>query len=573
MAEKLTKCPSCAAPLKVADTLAAGTALLCPKCATRFVWAAKPQAGAPSAGRKDEAPSAPAPPAQAPNVIPPSSTTPSSATARLSSRLVACPKCKLSLRVAVNQPPATLFKCPRCTTPFRVGAPPSPKPAAPKKTALPAAKLRPTQVAGQRPKTALAGRPRQAVRRLRCPSCAAILIPPAGIGPGKRLQCPKCKKPLVMPALPANGAAKPAARPAKAAGTRLAGRRPMTKLSPEGRRPVYRLVCPACKAVMTAVGTVPVGRKLQCLSCKHELFLRAKAKPVPGGKAPTNGPANAPAAKTPAAKVPTTKTPATKTPTTKPPATKAPFRRNPAGVRGSVVPLKKSDGPVQHSAMRPSGVAAKPIAPHAARSAHEKPTEPKTEPSTTLLRRATPFLISLLLSAGILAAAAGFYFKLGPFEPGPIPAEDWTTFTAPDGRCRLEGPGDFFEQYTALAHGPGIDRVWRFTLNRDREDATFLLTYSDRRKDTSFDAIYRAERDYVVEYMKGTLIEERDVNLDAHAGKEFSVRMGWQGRLRARIYRVEGPTVDRIYIVLVAGNHLQASDTERFLESFRLVER
>jgi hypothetical protein len=177
------------------------------------------------------------------------------------------------------------------------------------------------------------------------------------------------------------------------------------------------------------------------------------------------------------------------------------------------------------------------------------------------------------LTSVILAAAAGFYFKLGPFAPGPIPAEEWKPFTAPDGRCRLDGPGRFVEQSTAIAHGPGIVRVWRFTVDRDDEDATFLLTYSDRAKDTPFQEIYRAERDYVLEYLKAELTDEKEITLEGHEGKQFSVAIGWRGRLLGRMYRVEGAVHDRVYILLATGRHLHVSDGERFLESFRLPEK
>jgi hypothetical protein len=184
----------------------------------------------------------------------------------------------------------------------------------------------------------------------------------------------------------------------------------------------------------------------------------------------------------------------------------------------------------------------------------------------------------VLLSLAILAGAGGYYYKFGPFAPGPIPAADWQPFTTADGLCRLDVPGEFVEQYKVVAHGPGtvrmgsFDRTWRYYLSRDREESEFVVTYSDRVKDTPFDEIYRAERDYVLEYLNMESSEEKEITLDGHEGREFRVDLGWRGRLLARVLRVPGPSYDRIYTVVATGRHLDNHDGERFLESLRVVE-
>lgn len=344
---------------------------------------------------------------------------------------------------------------------------------------------------------------------------------------GTRMVCGRCRKPFAMPAVTKPGAAK----------TRIVTNPKKTQLAPSGK-PIYRIVCRACSTVMTGRGTVPVGRKLKCLKCQKELVIRPKAAPKPAG----------PAAKKAA-----------------PPKKAAPAK--PARSGTPAVRAVKKSTPVAKTAKR----------------ARPAPMVPAPRPKW-------PFAVSVLLTALLLLAAAGYYYRIGPLAPAAIPSEQWKSFTTPDDVCRVEAPGTFLEN-VARAHGGGVIRASRFTANfpdpdqvagdpfartRVSDDATFLLTYSERNPEDvqriGFDAIYQQERDYVVEYVKGELTTEKDVTASGLTGKEFQVDIGKRGVLIARVFHVTEAEKDRVFIVVAAGNHFRfvPEDAAKFLDSFRL---
>jgi hypothetical protein len=515
--------------LKVADTLPAGTTLQCPRCSNRFPLVngqAAPAAISPGslhppahAGGSPQTPAKPSAPA---------------------TRLVGCPKCKTPLRVAASAAPATLFKCPKCATSFRTSLPtdarradaaPLAKPG-PKKTALPAA-VRQTRLVSKRPRTVIAGQ-RPTGYRLRCPNCKAVIQYPAIIPKGKKAKCPKCTKIFSTPAPPAppKGAA--------AAKTRITPRRPKTKIAPDGR-PMHRIMCLGCKAMMTGVGSVPIGRKIQCPRCKKEFVLRRRmspaAPPVSGKTAPTGGAGG-----------------------------KSPHPGGP----GSSVSKKPSTSPTPAPAKAPAGKRTILTKAKATPSAPAAPAEGYSR------RRQWPYLVGTILMSAVALAGAGYYFKLGPFAAPPLPDGEWVQFTSPDGRCRLRAPGELAERTDAFAHGPGIVAVRRFALNRPDDEASFLLTYSDRTKEAvqrwTFNALYKEERDYMVKWVDGDLKGEADITVAGHPGKEFRIEKGKLGTIYARIFLVEGDPHDRMYILVAGGAHFRAvpDDARKFFESFAL---
>ena len=118
-----------------------------------------------------------------------------------------------------------------------------------------------------------------------------------------------------------------------------------------------------------------------------------------------------------------------------------------------------------------------------------------------------PHLVGLLLTVLLAGVAAAFCYRVGPFQPAPIPDAAWKSFEIPDARARLEGPGDFFEREAGM-HGPATLHARRFTaiypnINpgivdpvdqfRVADDATFLITYFDH-ENADFETIYRQER-------------------------------------------------------------------------------
>jgi hypothetical protein len=526
MPEKFTNCPSCATRLKVADTLPTGTAIQCPRCTKQFPLgvavkvpaapaAAKLPLGKPSMLQS----AAPAVPTKAPAGP---STPKSPGSAAPATRMVPCPKCKLVLRVSATPKPGTMFKCPRCATPFRLTppAPAAPNPGGLRKTALPAAS-RQTRLAARRRKTILVGLRGRMLVPVLCPLCKVVMKTPV-MPLGTPMQCGRCRKAFAMPPV-----TKPGAN--GAANTRIVTNRPKTMLAPRSQ-PRYRIVCQACRTVMHGRGAPPLGRKLKCLKCQKALVLRQAPKP-------------AAAAKTLRPRLP------------------APTR--PGAPVGRLAPKRSKSAP------------------------KAKPTASRKRP---IPRRGPwwPHLVGLLLTLVLVGTAAAFRYRLGPFEPAPIPEAAWKTFTLPDGAGTIDGPGDFLER-EARARGPAILNPRRFTTSypnvdpgtvdvvsqfRVPDDATFLITYSERRIDgdapNDFDTIYRQERDYVAEYVKGELQSEVDVTVARHAAREFHLDMGKRGPLVGRVIRVEGAASDRIFILVAAGNHLRfvPGDVERFFRSF-----
>jgi hypothetical protein len=349
------------------------------------------------------------------------------------------------------------------------------------------------------------------------------------------VRCPSCTVVMKTPVMPlgtrmlCGRCRKPFAMPAVtkpaangtpgAPKTRLITNRPKTMLAP-GRKPVYRIVCRACSGVMLGSGKIPVGRKIKCLKCQKELMIRPSAKP-------------------------------------------------------KVAPRSAAKG-------QPRPAPAKVTAARRQTQLRTRPTPPSPPTPTHARRPWWPHLVGLFLAVLLVGVVVTYRYRLGPFEPGPIPTDAWKAFTIPGRTATIDGPGDFIEGDVAVrdahrfsARYPNVDPGTVDVIEQLRvaNDAAFLLTCADRPHEAGvhrdFDTVYQRWRDYVSDFVKGELQIETDATVAGHQARDFRIDLGKRGLLLGRVIFVKGEAQDRIYVLVAAGMHIQfvPGDGEKFIQS------
>ncbi len=211
-------------------------------------------------------------------------------------------------------------------------------------------------------------------------------------------------------------------------------------------------------------------------------------------------------------------------PKPQPPPRPKQTRLNPAKGR----PTKLATAPVKTTKLAP------PPAPKKAPAPAPKPSPRKR---SRLYVAGVGLLGGIVVSVTIFAA----FLIYQRFGRGELPDSAWLEFTPPDGRCRLLFPGQAHEQ-PATMHAPGLSNA--------------------------VNTVYSIEREAMLRSVKGSLMEEKDITLDGHPGKEFHGSLPGESRLLVRVYAVG----ERIYILGVGGPGLRPDrgTAAKFLRSFRV---
>jgi hypothetical protein len=184
-------------------------------------------------------------------------------------------------------------------------------------------------------------------------------------------------------------------------------------------------------------------------------------------------------------------------------------------------------------------------------------------------------LLALVAMFGLAFTSVGFYGYMKGWWGRGIPGSAWAFFTPPDSRCQLLLPG-VPEETSAPAHGIGFISGRGYQVIRPDENASFVLFIIERDAKVtggqSFEQLYGPERDAILRLKDGDVIDEPDVMLGSHAGKELQIRLAEGGVLLARVFLVRGQPHDRLYVLVAVGAWLQPGkgDAARFFGSFKI---
>ena len=552
-------CPGCSARVKTPVPVAPGRHIKCPRCQKVFAATATPQAAAPTqlaaAQRKETklaatvketklAPTAKQTKLTAATAKPTTLAKPQTAPALVNQ--IFCPKCRVVFHTPGPSPVGRNLRCPRCTAVFavtadqcrRVPAKPPATPAKPQAAAgaKPQA-AKPTKLAPPPPtlanakppvapppkKTAVAGGP---VFAYTCPGCAVVLKTAMPLPAGKQIKCPRCqrifaatKPTIVKPRRPAKpqAAAKPTtlAKQPAAKPTTLA-KQPAAKsttLVAPNKRPVARIACPGCKAVLKLVGAPPAGAALKCPKCGRGLRILPRAKPQ---------------------------------------------------MSPSQIKPKPQVAKPQAAAAKPKEAFAKPQA---------APAKPPAAPAK---RREILPILYLVAMFAIASGFVGFHTYSKGWWGHSIPSSAWVMFKAPDGRCEILMPGNPTASPAAV-HGDGIISGQHYMVKRPEEGAGFILVISDRDAKVtagkSFQELYVPVHNYILnQHPDGEVLWEDDIKHGEHPGKEIQVRLNSGDLLIARVFLVRGQPYDRLYILVAAGpwRDPRRGDPAKFFDSFKI---
>jgi hypothetical protein len=172
--------------------------------------------------------------------------------------------------------------------------------------------------------------------------------------------------------------------------------------------------------------------------------------------------------------------------------------------------------------------------------------------------RVVSLLLSLSIVGALLAGCGG----------------SWTEFSSTDGAFSVLMPGTPTEQTQTQDTDWGPIEVHMFTV--EQGDVAYLVGYNVFPaaviQAVSPAQLLDSARDGQVETVKGTLLSEEVITLDANPGRDLEIQVeGEDGTssLRSRLFLVG----DRLYQLVVAGPKGQStsSNTIKFLDSFELV--
>jgi hypothetical protein len=155
----------------------------------------------------------------------------------------------------------------------------------------------------------------------------------------------------------------------------------------------------------------------------------------------------------------------------------------------------------------------------------------------------------------------------------PIQASDWEEFTSTAGRFSVVMPGAPVEQTQVVETDAGAVDLYMYLV--DKGTAAYIAGYADYPQElisqTDTQTLLQNARDGALANVGGSLMNERSISLDGHAGLEIEVETSdpptQVAYLVARFYLVE----NRLYQTLVVTLNNASSDTERFLDSFVLL--
>jgi len=165
--------------------------------------------------------------------------------------------------------------------------------------------------------------------------------------------------------------------------------------------------------------------------------------------------------------------------------------------------------------------------------------------------------LGLALSSGAAHAQAG----------------DWKTLTSKAGRFTVMMPGEAKEQKQDVPTPAGKITMTMYILEKD--GTAYFATFNDYPAEliqkSEADTLLDGARDGAVGNVKGKLLEEKKIKVDAFPGREITFEaLGGMFIGRSRIYLVK----ERLYQVMVLSPKAAGlpKDAGKYLDSFKLTK-
>jgi hypothetical protein len=145
----------------------------------------------------------------------------------------------------------------------------------------------------------------------------------------------------------------------------------------------------------------------------------------------------------------------------------------------------------------------------------------------------------------------------------------WQSFDSDVGRFSVEFPGEPEEQSQSISTAVGSIETW--TLMVEEQGAGFSVSFADYPQEiiaaSETALMLDGARDGAVANISGILLEENEISLDGHPGREIEVEVKEEDVVvRARFYLVE----NRLYVIQAISETSKVSEDDfvRFLNSF-----
>lgn len=153
---------------------------------------------------------------------------------------------------------------------------------------------------------------------------------------------------------------------------------------------------------------------------------------------------------------------------------------------------------------------------------------------------------------------------------------EWKAFSSTKGKFSVLMPGDPQEQHQVVNTAVGPIDLYMYAV--DSGSIAYIVGYSDYPEDFIKNSepkkLLDGARDGAIRNIKGTLVAERNITIEAHPGREFAFDVPKQsgipynGTGRSHMFLVG----NRLYQCMVIGKKdSRIEDIEKFVNSFKLI--
>lgn len=183
------------------------------------------------------------------------------------------------------------------------------------------------------------------------------------------------------------------------------------------------------------------------------------------------------------------------------------------------------------------------------------------------MRKRFVFLFApLVLGGGLLGA--------GLLRAGDDLPKDWKLHESKEGRFTVALPGTPLESRQLVKTGLGTLEVTMLLLELRKENAAFVVSFSDFPEAVFKGGDDATRLDYArtgaVTSAKGKLVSEKRITLGRHAGRELLIENAKKEFIRTRLFAVD----KRLYQTIASGPKafVQSKEATVFLDSFKLTK-